>query len=45
MMESPLCRETLGRSLGSHDAVDLGDGMCHGNDFMQETTRPSLSTI
>ena len=30
-MEGPLWRETLGRSLGSHDAVELVGGMCHGN--------------
>ena len=38
-MEGPLWRETLGRSLGSHDAAELVDGMCHGNDCRQETTR------
>ena len=37
-MEGPLWRETLGRSLGSHDAAELV-GMCHGNVFRQETTR------
>ena len=31
--------ETLGRSLGSHDATELVDGMCHGNGCRQETTR------
>ena len=30
-MEGPLWRETLGRSLGSHDAAELVGGMCHGN--------------
>ena len=30
-MEGPLWRETLGRSLGSHDATELVSGMCHGN--------------
>ena len=30
-MEGPLCRETLGRSLGSHDAEELVGGICHGN--------------
>ena len=30
-MEGPLWRETLGRSLGSHDATELVGGMCHGN--------------
>ena len=38
-MEGPLWRETLGRSLGSHDATELVGGMCHGNDCRQETTR------
>ena len=32
-------RETLGRSLGSHDATELVGGMCHGNGCRQETTR------
>ena len=35
-MEGPLWRETVGRSLGSHDAAEL---MCHGNGCPQETTR------
>ena len=30
-MEGPLWRETLGRSLGSHDAAELVGGMCRGN--------------
>ena len=30
-MEGPLWRETLSRSLGSHDATELVGGMCHGN--------------
>ena len=34
-----LWRETLGRSLGSHDATELVGGMCHGNGCRQETTR------
>ena len=38
-MEGPLWRETLGRSLGSHDATELIGGMCHGNSCRQETTR------
>ena len=38
-MESPLWRETLGRSLGSHDATELVGGICHGNRCRQETTR------
>ena len=38
-MEGPLWRETLGRSLGSHDATELVGGMCHGNGCRQETIR------
>ena len=38
-MEGPLWRETLGRSLGSHDATELVRGMCHDNGCRQETTR------
>ena len=38
-MEGPLWRETLGRSLGSHDATELVGGICHGNGCRQETTR------
>ena len=38
-MEGPLWRETLGRSLGSHDATELVGGTCHGNGCRQETTR------
>ena len=38
-MEGPLWRETLGRSLGSHDAAELVSGMCHSNGCRQETTR------
>ena len=38
-MEGPLWRETLDRSLGSHDAAELVSGMCHGKGFRQETTR------
>ena len=34
----PLWRETLGRSLGSHDATELVGGMCHGNGCRQEAT-------
>ena len=37
--EPPLWRETSDRSLGSHDAVELVDKMCHGNGCRQETTR------
>ena len=44
MIEGPLWRETLGRSLGSHDATELVVGMCHGNGCRQETTRlPAIS--
>ena len=38
-MEGPLWRETLGRSLGSHDTTELVGGMCHGNVCRQQTTR------
>ena len=38
-MEGPLWRETLGRSLGSHDAAERIGGICHGNGCRQETTR------
>ena len=38
-MEGLLWRETLGRSLGSHDATELFGGICHGNGCRQETTR------
>ena len=38
-MEGPLWRETLGRSLGSHDAAEFVGGMCHGNGCRRETTR------
>ena len=37
-MEGPLWRETLGRSLGSHDATELVGGVCHGNGCRHETT-------
>ena len=30
-MEGTLWRETLGRSLRLHDAVELVGGLCHGN--------------
>ena len=30
-MEGSLWKETLGRSLGSHDAAERIGGMCHGN--------------
>ena len=40
-MEGPLGRETLGRSLGSHDATEPTGGMCHGNGCRQE---PPVST-
>ena len=39
MMEGPLWRDILGRSLGSHDAAELVGGMCHGIGYRQETTR------
>ena len=38
-MEARLWRETLGRSLRSHDAAELVGGMCHDNGCRQETTR------
>ena len=38
-MGGPLWRETLGRSLGLHDAAELVGGMCYGNGCRQETTR------
>ena len=38
-MKGPLSREILGRSLGSHYAAELVDGMCYGNGCRQETTR------
>ena len=38
-MEGPLWRETLCRSLGSHNATERVGGMCHGNGYEQETAR------
>ena len=38
-MEGPLWKETLGRSLGSHDAAERVRGMYHGSGCRQETTR------
>ena len=38
-MEGPLWRETVGRSLESHDAAEFVGGMCHDNGCRQETTR------
>ena len=38
-MEGPLWRETLGRSLGSHDVTEHVSGMCHGSGCRQQTTR------
>ena len=38
-MEGPLWREALGKSLGSHDAAEKVDGICHGDGCRQETTR------
>ena len=38
--ENPLWMvETLSRSLGSQDVMELVRGVCHGNGFPQETTR------
>ena len=37
--EGPLSRETLGKSLESHDATELVGGICHGNGFRQATPR------
>ena len=37
-IEGLLWRETLGRSLGSHDATELVGVMRHGNACRQETT-------
>ena len=37
--ENPLWRETLHRSLASHEAVGLVGGMCNGNGCRPETTR------
>ena len=39
-MEGSLWRESLGRSLESHDAAWHVGGMCYGNDCRKETTRP-----
>ena len=38
-MGGPLWRETLGRSLGSHDAAECVVGMCQGNGCRQKNTR------
>ena len=38
-IESPPWGETIGKSLGSHDAARLVGGMCYGNGCWQETTR------
>ena len=38
-IEGPLWRETLARSLESHDAAELVRGMCHGDGCRQETAR------
>ena len=38
-VDGPLWRETIGRSLGSHDATERVGGMCHGNGCRQETSR------
>ena len=37
-MGGPLWRETLGRSMGSHDAAKIVEGMFHGNGCRQEIT-------
>ena len=38
-MEGSLWKETLGRSLRSHDAVEPVGGTCYGNGCRKETTR------
>ena len=38
-MEGPLWRQSLGRSLGSHDVAERVGGMFHGDGYRQETTR------
>ena len=40
-------RETLARSLGSRDAAELVDGMCHGDDCpkIQPASTPYLPQI
>ena len=38
-MEGPMWRETLRRSLESHDATELVGRVCHGNGCRQETIR------
>ena len=35
-MECSLWRETLGRSLASHDTAELVGGICHGNGCRQK---------
>ena len=42
-MEGPLWRETLGRSLGSHNATKLVGGMCHGNGCGQNANLHAIS--
>ena len=42
-MESYLWRETLGRDMASHDAVEPVGGTCHSNSCRKEITR--LHTI
>ena len=39
MIEGPLWRGTLGRSLESHDAAERVGEMCHGNGRRQQTPR------
>ena len=38
-MEGSLWKETLGRSLGSHDAAEPVGGTCHGSGCREDTTR------
>ena len=38
-MEDSLSRETLSRSLGSHDVVKPAGGMYHGSSWRKQTTR------
>ena len=38
-VEGPLWREALGKSLGSHGAAEIVDGICHSDGCRQETTR------
>ena len=38
-MEGPLWRDTLSKSLGSHDGAELVGGICHSKGCRQESTR------